>query len=57
MMKFLPGNKREKFAANFERLRQTPKMSVVEYEEQFTNLSHYAYHLVSIDTMKARRFV
>ena len=32
-------------------------MSIAEYEEQFTNLSRYAYHLISNDTMKARRLV
>ena len=39
MMRFLPINKKEKYAANFERLRQTPGMSIAKYEEQFTNLS------------------
>ena len=57
IMRFLPFNKREKYAADFERLRQTPGMSVAEYEEQFTNLSRYAYHLMSNDTMKAKRFI
>ena len=32
-------------------------MTIAEYEEQFTSLSRYAYHLVSDDTMRARRFV
>ena len=57
MMRFLSFNKKEKYVADFERLRQTPGMSIAEYEEQFTNLSCYADHLVSNDTMKARRFV
>ena len=57
MMRFLPVNKREKYAADFERLRQTHGMSIAEYEEQFTNLSRYANHLVSAKTIRARRFV
>ena len=57
MMKFLPTNKREKFVAKFERLKQTPWISITEYKEQFNRLSRYALHLVSIETMKVRRFV
>ena len=33
MMRFLPVHKKEKYAADFERLRQTPGISVAEYEE------------------------
>ena len=32
-------------------------MSVAEYKEQFTKLSCHAHHLVSTETMRARRFV
>ena len=57
MMKILPVNKREKFAVEFERMKQTPRISIEEYEEQFTRLSKYACpHLVSTETMKVRRF-
>ena len=54
MMRFL---KREKYVADFERLKQIPGMSVAEYKEQFTKLSRYAHHLMSIETMRVRRFV
>ena len=57
MMRFLPVNKREKYANNFEKLRQTSGMSVAEYEEQFTKLSCHAHHLLSTETMRAKRFV
>ena len=57
MMRFLSINKKEKFAAKFEGLKQTPGTSVIEYKEQFTKLSRYALHLVSIETMNAKRFV
>ena len=32
-------------------------MSVAEYEDQFTSLSRYVYHLVSTDTLGPKRFV
>ena len=57
MIRFLPIHKREKFAAKFERMKQKPRIFVIEYEEQFTRLSRYAPHLVSTETMKVRRFV
>ena len=57
MMRFLLISKREKFAAKFKMLKQTPGMSVIEYEEHFTRLSRYAPHLVSTETMKVMRFV
>ena len=57
MIRFLPINKREKFATKFEWLKQTFGMPVTEYKEQFTKLSIYTLHLVSTETMKIKRFV
>ena len=57
MMRFLLVNERERFATEFERLKQTPGMSVIEYKEHFTKLSRYASHLVFMETRKVRRFV
>ena len=57
MIRFLPIIHKEKFAARFERLKQTFGMFVTEYKEQFTRLSIYTLHLVSTETMKIKRFV
>ena len=56
MDEFLPPAERERRATQFERLRQTPGMSVSEYAREFTRLSRYAPHMVPTEATKVRRF-
>ncbi|KAK6153864.1 hypothetical protein DH2020_013503 [Rehmannia glutinosa] len=53
---FFPQAHRNKKAREFMSLVQG-NMSVLDYERKFNQLSHYATHMVSIDQMKAERFV
>ncbi|XP_072072234.1 uncharacterized protein [Arachis hypogaea] len=55
--RFLLTSIKEKNAADFEKLRQTPGMSVMQYENSFTELSRYVEHLVTPDIMRVKRFV
>ncbi|RYR70874.1 hypothetical protein HN51_023259 [Arachis hypogaea] len=57
LKRFLPTSIKEKNAADFEKLKQTPDMSVMQYENRFTELSRYAEHLVTPDIMRVKRFV
>ncbi|XP_028106247.1 uncharacterized protein LOC114305362 [Camellia sinensis] len=41
--------------AEFETLRQGNK-TIAEYEEQFTELAHFAPHMMDTNYMKARKF-
>ena len=53
---FLPDNLRETKAREFEMLKQSMGMSVIEYDAMFNNLAKYAPHLAVINNMKAKRF-
>ena len=55
--RFLPKSVRDARAREFENLEQTEKMSVTEYDIQFTRLSRYAPYLVSTERLKVERFV
>ena len=56
MDEFLPPAERERRATQFERLRQTPGVSVSEYTREFIRLSRYAPHMVPTEAAKVRRF-
>ena len=43
-------------AQEFELLKQTEGMSVLDYDTRFNQLAKYAPHIVMIDNMKAKRF-
>ena len=45
---FLPDSKKENLVADFEKLKQTPGMSVIEYDMAFKRLSPYTFHLVAL---------
>ena len=46
---------RDKQAKNFDRLVQG-SMGVAQYEAKFTDLSRFAPHLVSIETLRVKKF-
>ena len=46
---------KDKQAKNFDRLVQG-SMGVAQYETKFTELSHFAPHLVSIETLRVKKF-
>src|SRR5262249_52601684 len=56
MDEFLTASERENRALQFERLRQTPEMSVLEYAEEFIRLSKYAQGVVPTEAARVRRF-
>ena len=56
-MRFLPANRKENLAAEFERSKQIAGMSVTEYKAHFPWLPKYAPHLVPTKTKRVRRFV
>ena len=43
-------------AREFELLKQTEGMSVLDYDTKFNQLARYAPHMVMTDNMKAKRF-
>ena len=47
---------RDANARQFELLKQTEAMSVLDYDTRFNQLAKYAPHIVMIDNMKAKRF-
>ncbi|XP_022155935.1 uncharacterized protein LOC111022935 [Momordica charantia] len=53
--KFFPLTARQNKEADFIKLEQG-KLSLIEYEKKFEELSHYAPHLVDTDWRKARKF-
>ena len=55
--RFLLNSLRETKALDFELLKQSDGMSVMEYDAMFNKLAKYALHLVATDNMKAERFV
>ena len=56
MDEFLPEAERERMATQFEKLRQTLKVSVSDYAWEFIKLSEYAQDMVPTETMKVKRF-
>ena len=44
-------------AREFELLKQTEGMSVLDYDTKFNQLTRYAPHMVMTDNIKAKRFV
>ena len=48
---------REAKAREFELLKQTESMSVLDYDAKFNQLVRYAPHRVMTENMKAKRFV
>ena len=56
MAQFLLTSKRADLATEFERLKQTPSMSVIDYDTQFTQLFCYAPQLVAIEVLRIKRF-
>ena len=56
MDEFLPQVERERRATQFEKLRQTPGVSVLDYAREFIKLSKYAQYMVPTEAMKVKRF-
>ena len=53
---FMPKSLRDAKAYEFELLKQTEGMSVLDYDTRFNQLARYAPHMVVTDNMKAKRF-
>ena len=51
----MPKSLRDAKAREFELLKQTEGMSVLDYDTRFNQLARYAPHMVMIDNMKAKR--
>ena len=56
MNEFLPPAERQSRASQFEKLRQLPEMTVVEYAQEFIRLRKYAPHMIPIEANKVERF-
>ena len=56
MERFIPESLRDAKAREFELLKQTEGMSVLDYDTRFNQLARYALHMVVTDNMKAKRF-
>ena len=54
--RFTPESLREAKAREFELLKQTEGMSVLDYDTKFNQLVSYAPHMVVTENMKAKRF-
>ena len=54
--RFMPKSLRDAKAREFELLKQTEGMSVLDYDTRFNQLARYAPHIVVIDNIKAKRF-
>ena len=54
--RFIPESLRDAKAREFELLKQTEGMSVLDYDTRFNQLARYASHMMVIDNMKAKRF-
>ena len=52
----MPESLRDAKVREFELLKQTEGMSVLEYDTKFNQLARYAPHMVVTDNMKAKRF-
>ena len=53
---FTPESLREAKVREFELLKQTEDMSVLDYDTKFNQLVRYAPHMVITENMKAKRF-
>ena len=56
MDEFLLQVERERRATQFEKLRQTSRVSVSDYAREFIKLSKYAQYMVPTEAMKVNRF-
>ena len=56
MDEFLSPSERQARALQFEQLRQTFSMSVLDYTREFTRLSKYAAHIVPTEAERIHRF-
>ena len=54
--RFMPESLRDAKAWEFELLKETEGMTVLEYDTKFNQLARYAPHMVVTDNMKAKRF-
>ena len=54
--RFMPESLRDAKAPEFELLKQTEGMLVLDYDTRFNQLARYAPHIVVTDNMKAKRF-
>ena len=54
--RFTPESLHEAKAREFELLKQTEGMSVLDYDTKFNQLVRYAPHMVLTKNMKAKRF-
>ena len=54
--RFMPKSLCDAKAREFELLKQTEGMSVLDYDTKFNQLARYAPHMVMTDNMKAKRF-
>ena len=52
----MPESLRDAKTREFELLKQTEGMSVLDYDTKFNQLARYALHMVMTDNMKAKRF-
>ena len=52
----MPESFRDAKAREFELLKQTEGMLVLDYNTKFNQLARYAPHMVMTDNMKAKRF-
>ena len=55
--RFMPESLHDDKALEFELLKQTEGMSVLDYDTRFNQLVKYASHMVMTNNMKAKRFV
>ena len=55
--RFMPESLREAKAREFELLKQTEGMSVLDYDTKFNQLVRYTPHMVITENMKVKRFV
>ena len=54
--RFVPESLRDAKAREFELLKQTEGMPVLDYDTRFNQLAKYAPHMVMTDNIKAKRF-
>ena len=54
--RFICKSLRDAKAREFELLKQTESMSILDYDTRFNQLARYAPHMVMTDNMKAKRF-
>ena len=54
--RFMPESLRDAKTREFEFLKQTEGMLVLDYDTKFNQLARYAPHMVMTDNIKAKRF-